>query len=341
MQPNIPEVSIIIPVLNEEDYIEDCIESVISSISDLSFEILIIDGGSLDGTLEILKDLQSRNSEIKVYDNPKKITPSALNIGIKNSRGKYIVRLDAHAFYHDNYVENSVKVLKEGPEEIANVGGPILTESKDKGLFATAISLCLSSIFGVGNSKFRTNIPESAIYVETVPFGCFKREIFEEIGLFNETEPKNEDLEFNKRILDSGRKILLHPSIKSTYFARTTFTALFSQQFDNGKIVTDKLRGNDSFHKLRHFVPLFFVSYLVSIFPFLYINSWLLLESEAVVIYLLPLISYIFLNSSFSLYIAIKNRLVLFFPLFISFLILHVSNGLGSIYGLFRNTTKG
>ena len=341
MQPNAPEVSIIIPVLNEEDYIKDCVESVVGSISNLTFEVLIIDGGSQDSTIKILKDLKITNGEIKVYDNPKQITPSALNIGIKNSKGKYIVRLDAHALYHDNYIEHSVNALKVGSEDIANVGGPILTKSKDKGVFAKAISLCLSSVFGVGNSKFRTSFPESPCYVETVPFGCFKKEIFEEIGLFNENEPRNEDLEFNKRIIDSGKKILLDPAIKSTYFARTTLKALFFQQFDNGKIVTDKLRGNDSFHKLRHFVPFFFVSYLFSIFPFLYINSWFFLESKTIIIYLLPLILYFFLNSAFSLYLAVRNCLVLFFPLFISFFILHISNGLGSIYGLLGNRIKG
>ena len=259
MKSHKPEVSIIIPVLNEEDYIENCIESIVGSVKSFDFEILVIDGGSNDETLNILDRLTLKYLNLKIIHNPKKITPAALNLGIKDSLGEFIVRLDAHAVYHDKYIENSVNILKKSSKEIANVGGSIITRSNSESIFASSISLCLSSKFGVGDSKFRTEIPETSEFVGTVPFGCFRREIFYEIGLFNENEPRNEDLEFNRRIIKSGKKILLDPSIRSTYFSRTTLGSLYSQQFDNGMIVTDKFRGKESFHKLRHFIPLLFV----------------------------------------------------------------------------------
>ena len=99
--------------------------------------------------------------------------------------------------------------------------------------------------FGVGISKFK--FPNLKEFVDTVPFGCFRRSLFDEIGLFNEKEPRNEDLEFNQRILNSGRKIILDPDIHSTYFSRSSLYKLFLQQFDNGKIVTNKFKGKSLF----------------------------------------------------------------------------------------------
>lgn len=181
------KASILIPVLNEENFIENCLLSVISRTRDISeMEILIVDGGSEDNTLAIIQNLMRQYPYIKLLHNPKKITPSALNIGIKHAKGKYIVRLDAHAEYSDKYIENSILALESADQSVMNVGGPINTSSNNSSIFAKAISLCLSSIFGVGNSKFRTTVPNKPIMVETVPFGCFRREIFDEIGLFHQ-----------------------------------------------------------------------------------------------------------------------------------------------------------
>ena len=333
------KASIIIPVLNEERFIEECIESVVSNTDDIEkMEIIIIDGGSEDNTLEIVKKISSKYQNVILLHNPKKITPISLNLAIKESSGEFIVRLDAHALYSKNYVNKCIQVLENSDENIGNVGGFIETKSTNSSVFSRAVSLCLSSIFGVGISKFRISKPTKREFVDTVPFGCFRRSLFDELGLFNEEEPRNEDLEFNQRILRADKKIILDPDIHSTYFSRSTLNKLFSQQFDNGKIVTNKFRGKESFHKLRHFVPLLFFTYLLSIPFFSLFESLYLTEAS---LYLYPGFLYLILNVSFSIFIALKNKDILLFPsLMFVFFVIHFSYGLGSIFGLFQIEKK-
>ena len=169
------KASIIIPVLNEEMFIEECIDSVVSNTDDIEkMEIIIIDGGSEDNTLEIVKKISSKYQNVILLHNPKKITPISLNLGIKESSGEFIVRLDAHALYSKNYVNKCIQVLENSDENIGNVGGFIETKSTNSSIFSRAVSLCLSSIFGVGISKFRISKPTKKEFVDTVPFGCFR-----------------------------------------------------------------------------------------------------------------------------------------------------------------------
>ena len=333
------KASIIIPVLNEERFIEGCIESVVSNTDDIEkMEIIIIDGGSEDTTVEIVKKISSKYQNVILLHNPKKITPISLNLGIKESSGEFIVRLDAHALYSKNYVNKCIQVLENSDENIGNVGGFIETKSTNSSIFSRAVSLCLSSIFGVGISKFRISKPTKKEFVDTVPFGCFRRSLFDEIGFFNEEEPRNEDLEFNQRILRADKKIILDPDIHSTYFSRSTLNKLFSQQFDNGKIVTNKYRGKESFHKLRHFVPLLFFTYLLSIPFFSLFENTYFTEAN---LYLYPGFLYLILNVSFSIFIALRNKDILLFPsLIFVFFVIHFSYGLGSFFGLFQIEKK-
>lgn len=325
--------SIIIPVLNEENFISKCVESIISETKYIKeIEILIIDGGSKDKTIKVIENLISKYSFIKLLHNKKKITPAALNIGIKHADGKYIIRLDAHAEYGKNYVDNCIAAIESAEESIANVGGTIETKPSKNTFFAKSISICLSSKFGVGNSSFRISKPKESRYVDTVPFGCFRKTIFKEIGSFNENEPRNEDLEFNKRIIRSGKKILLVPNITSIYFSRPDIKSFVLQQFDNGKIVTNKFRGGNAFHNLRHFTPFFFVTYLI-----IFLSLFSLLDKGILkFISFTPLIAYLLLNFFFSIYLAIKKNLLFFPSLFFTYILLHVSYGVGSIYGVFK-----
>ena len=99
------KASIIIPVLNEENFIEDCIESIFGNTDDIEeMEVIIIDGGSKDKTVEIIKKISSRYKNVILLHNPKKITPISLNLAINESSGEFIIRLDAHALYSKNYV---------------------------------------------------------------------------------------------------------------------------------------------------------------------------------------------------------------------------------------------
>jgi glycosyltransferase involved in cell wall biosynthesis len=324
------KASVIIPVLNEIDYIEACLLSVIQNTACFKdIEILLIDGGSTDGTIDIIKKYAANYKNIYLFSNSKKITPAALNIGIINSKGEYIIRLDAHAIYTSNYIDKCISELDESDEDIVNVGGVIITKPSTDSLIAKTISIVLSSPIGVGNSHFRISKSDAKKkFVETVPFGCFRKSIFDEIGLFNEDEHRNEDLEFNNRILKFGKKILCNQEIISIYFSRDTLHSFIAQAIDNGFIVTNKYRGEVSFHNLRHFVPLFFTIF--------FILSICLIPVTLLTIPVLVLWSiYFFILISFGIIQSFRNKNFFYIVLLpIITFSLHLSYGLGSIKGI-------
>ena len=318
-------VSVIIPIRNEEKYIYECLESIIAqSYPKDKLEVLLVDGLSDDNTRQIINEFSKKHQFIKILDNPKKIVPTALNIGIKASKGKIIIRLDAHAYYERDYIEKCVETLEK--VDAVNVGGPIITLPGDRTMTATAIALATSHFFGVGNSKFRTSV--EAQYVDTVPFGAFRREVFEKIGYFNENLPRNQDIELNSRIINNGMKIYLNPEIKSYYYNRSTMKGLWKQNFINGlwNIFTHALTGNPL--SLRHYIPFFFVFSLTISF-FIY-----LLHPIGALLFAFIAISYLVANLFFSFQIGLKNNVQLIPLIALTFITLHFSYGLGSCWGL-------
>ena len=215
-------VSIVMPVYNEERYIESCIASLLQQDFPKETDgVDFVDGGSSDDTVPIIKHYMNKHPElIKLYDNPNKTVPYAMNIGIKASVGKYIIRLDAHSEYAKDYISKCVYYLENTDAD--NVGGVV--ETKGKGYMGKAIALMLSSKFGVGNSQFRTN--GKGGYVDTVPFGAFRREVFEKYGLYNEKLTRNQDNELNYRIRKNGGKIYMAKDIKVTYYCRDTIKGI-------------------------------------------------------------------------------------------------------------------
>ncbi len=326
-----PQVSVIIPCRNEKELIGRCIDSVVNSdYPSGSLEILPVDGMSEDGTRERVLRYAEKYHNIKLLDNPKKHTPAALNIGIKNCSGDFIIIMSAHASFPAEYILKCVKSLSVGGVDC--VGGILATLPCGSGPLPAAIALALSHPFGVGNSYFRTGAG-SAMAVDTVPYGCYRRDVFDRIGLFDERLIRNQDIEFNKRLIKSGGKILLVPDIISYYYARGTFGGLWRNNFDNGKwvILTSYFTGGVSSLSLRHFVPLMFLFYLL-----------LLPIAACFSLYaVLPLAIYLALSVYFSIRLALKNDDIgLAACIILSFFILHVSYGTGSIAGIFSSVAK-
>lgn len=330
-------VSIIIPILNEVMHIEKCVLSVINSTKDIEdMELILVDGGSDDGTLTILETLSKKYPFIKILHNEKKMIGAGINIGILESRGKYIVRLDAHAIFPDGYIETLVDELERQEECVVNVGGILTTLPSEDDQVAQAISIALSSRIGVGDSPFRVGKIEEPKYVSTVPFGAYRREVFDEIGLFNENVPRSEDLELSQRIINSGKKILMIPGVSSTYFSRADIRSFILQQFDNGRCVTKEHRGIVSFYKLRHIIPLIFVSYLLALI-ILEVTFLGTISPPLNLIILSPLNAYIMLTFSTGLYYSVSNlKLVQFFLIPFILFSLHASYGIGSLYGILQ-----
>lgn len=321
-----PSVSIIIPCRNEEKFIRKCIDSVLGNgypADDM--EILIIDGMSDDDTKRIVEEYASNKGGIRVLDNPQKIVSAAMNIGIRNAAGAIIIRLDAHNFYEKGYIEKCVRFLDEF--RVDNVGGVCVTVPGDSGMMSRAIAIGLSNRFGVGNSLFRVGVNEPR-YVETVPFGCYRREIFEKIGLFDEELVRNQDDEFNARLLKKGGKILLHPDIKSYYHARTSLKQLWRMYFQYGYFKPLAAQKVGSILTYRQLVPFLFILTLALS------GTLALIFRPLSSVFFAVLFSYIAANIGLSGAVAVNRgvRYLVYLPPV--FATLHFSYGLGFIKGL-------
>ena len=176
----LPNVSVVIPIRNEEKYISRCLASILSQDYPMDkLEILAVDGMSEDGTREILNEYAKKHNNIRVIDNPNRIVPKALNIGIKNAKGEIIARIDSHSTYASDYIAKCVAYLNKTDAD--NIGGVV--EHMGNGFVGHAIALSQECIFGLGGAKFRTAKKEQ--YVDTVFPGVWRRKTFEKYGYFN------------------------------------------------------------------------------------------------------------------------------------------------------------
>ena len=250
----LPFISVILPVRNEEKYIEACVASIFAQDYPAELmEVLFVDGRSEDRTVALLHELQKAHPQIVVLDNPNRTVPYAMNIGIRESRGEVIVRLDAHAEYPEDYVRLSVETLLT--QDCDNAGG--VFETRGRGFMGEAIAEMLRTPLGVGNATYRLTKEDG--YVDTVPFGCYNRALFERIGGFDERMTRNPDNELNFRIRKSGGKIYLNHNIRVLYYCRDTIRGIMKMGFMNGKwnVITMTLVPGSM--GVRHFVPLAFV----------------------------------------------------------------------------------
>ncbi len=330
------QISIIIPCYNEEGFIKKCLESIAENdyVKD-KMEILVVDGRSSDRTKEVVKEFIDKYPFIRLLDNPQRIVPIALNIGIKQSKGEVIIIMGTHTTYPKDYLSKLVYWLEKSDAD--SIGGICVTKPGADTFMAKAIALILASPFGVGNARFRTTKRNGKPkYVDTVPFGAYKREVIERIGLFDERLERNQDIEFNKRLTNVGGKILLVPEIVSYYYARPNMRSLWQNNFANGVwgIYTACLTKDLKSMSFRHFIPLLFVSGLfgsMGISPLVYFGK---------IIFIAILGSYFLLSLFFSSKIAHNNGVKVFFIMPAFFFTLHFSYGLGSLWGIIKVLSK-
>lgn len=320
-------ISVIIPIYNEEKYIVNCVDSLLLQDYPKEYmEWIFVDGMSTDATVSIVLDYIKINPElIKLYFNENKTVPYAMNIGIKRAKGDYIIRLDAHAEYSNNYLSMCVELLNETDAD--NVGG--VADTKGNGFVGCTIAKMLSSRFGVGNSKFRTCGKDG--YVDTVPFGAFRKEVFKKYGLYDERLTRNQDNEMNYRIRKNGGKIFLSNKIKLSYYCRDSVKGISNMAFKNGlwNIITMKLCPGSM--GLRHFIPLIFVLSLIFL-PVLNFHNGIIIYvlSFELILYLALDIFYSFKQSKNIIEILL---LIILFPIF------HIFYGLGSLIGIYKLCT--
>jgi glycosyltransferase involved in cell wall biosynthesis len=252
-----PLVSVVVPCRNERPHIADCLASVLEGDYPADrLEVLVADGMSDDGTRDVLADWAARDARVHWFDNPARTTPAALNAAIRRSHGDVVVLMGAHCRYPPHYVSRLVAWLERSEADV--VGGVCRTLPSGKGPLARAIALALAHPFGVGNSYFRIGTGQPR-WVDTVPFGCYRRGVFERIGLFDEELVRNQDDEFNYRLLGHGGRLLLVPEVVSEYFARDSMAKLARMFYQYGRFKPVVIRKLGRVVTGRQLVPPLFV----------------------------------------------------------------------------------
>ena len=229
MTPGEPLASVIVPVLNEAEFIERSVGAILEQSLDGDFEILLIDGGSSDGTPEILERLAGRHPNIRVLSNPARLIPNALNIGLRHARGEYIARMDAHTYYPPDYVATAVERFQQG--DVACVSGPQEPFGEDD--WSRRIALALHSKLGIGGASFRN--PTREIEVDTAFTGVWRRSMLLELGGWDEDWPINEDAELAARIRARGGRYVSVPAMAAKYVPRRSLHALALQYWRYGQ----------------------------------------------------------------------------------------------------------
>lgn len=224
-----PFVSALIPIRNEERHIARCLDSILAGDYPTDrLEVLVIDGMSTDRSRSVVLEYSKRYPRLRLLENPRRIIPTALNIGIAEARGQVIIRMDAHATYAPDYVRQCVTLLQT--TGAANVGGVLAAVGTDYA--SNAVAVATTSPFGIGDARYRYASREE--WADTAFLGAWYKQTLEELGGFNEGWTVNQDYELNYRLRRAGGKILLSPRIRCEYYVRSSLRLLAHQYFRYG-----------------------------------------------------------------------------------------------------------
>jgi succinoglycan biosynthesis protein ExoA len=330
-----PYVSVVIPCFNEERFISQVLEHLASQYDSQRLEMVVVDGMSTDKTRQLVTQFIAERPELRVslVDNPARNIPTALNIGIEHARGEIIVRMDAHSIPSANYVRRCIELLCE--PEVSVVGMPWRIRPGRETLTARAIALAVSHPFGIGDAKYRQPNLTSAEFVDTVPFGVFRKELWREAGGFNEELLANEDYDFHYRVRQRGGRILLDAAGHSTYFARGSLKELAAQYFRYGRWKAQMIKLHPSSIRLRQTVAPLFVASLVFLGA---LSLWWL---PALLVLFAIIAAYMMLASMFAAQLAVSGGdLKLAFAIPLAFFIIHTLWGTGFLLGLMHSPRK-
>jgi succinoglycan biosynthesis protein ExoA len=244
-----PSVSVIVPVRNEESSIATCLDAI-ESQTFRDMEILVIDGMSTDSTISIVQEHMLRDPRIRLIPNEQRVTPVALNLGLADARGTFLVRIDAHSVVSVDYVERIVQYLETG--QYAGVGGTKIAIG-GASVISQVIAQALSSRFGVGGSSY--HYANESACVDHIPFGAYRVDLLRELGGWNPSLLANEDFELDYRVGQAGGRLLLDPSIRINWKSSQTLRDLSRQyqRYGRGKAAVARLHPHSL--KLRHLFP--------------------------------------------------------------------------------------
>jgi glycosyltransferase involved in cell wall biosynthesis len=330
----LPFVTVVIPCRNEEKHIAKCLDSILANdYRKDRMEILVLDGMSEDRTREIVAEYSERFPMIRLVDNPQKHIPVAMNIGIKAARGERILKMDAHSTYQPEYISRCTHYQDLYGAE--NTGGVWKMVPGADTATARAIVLGLGHRFGSGNANVKVGV-EKPTWSDTAAFGCFKRELFERIGLYDEKLLSSSDLDLNQRIQAAGGGILIVPDVVVNYLADADLRALRRHVFADGVWISYVLKFGKRAWSWRHWVPAVFVLSVVAACALGAVNSgflWLGLGIAGV---------YAVVSVAVSLQVAIRERDPRYAVLLpIVFAVRHFVHGIGTLFGLLLVVVPG
>jgi glycosyltransferase involved in cell wall biosynthesis len=321
---DLPKVSVVIPMRNEAGHIAKCLESVVNQDYPAELiEVIVVDGGSTDGSLETVKELMEKYPNIKLMGGRGVNCPAGMNIGIREASGDIVAKVDAHGYPALDFMRTSVKYLTED-SKVKCVGGPIRPLADTP--MAKASVFARSSLFGVGRGVY--SMAHDAQFVDTVQCGVYRKDVFREIGLFDESLQFGEDEEINWRIRKGGYKIFSTPEIKFFYFPRNSFRKLFKQYYNYGRLRVRVIRKHPDFFRHKHVIPAMFVLALVVIGVLAVFSS---LFSK---LFFGMALLYLIVSLTVSAAISTCEGWKYLFLLPISFGTLHFGYGIGFLHGM-------
>ena len=324
----LPFVSVIVPMRNEERHIERCIRSLTAQDYPRDrFEVIVVDGGSEDGSRGVAESLREAVPRLQVIENRGKSTASGLNIGLAFAQGDVIARVDAHATVAPDYISQCVAALKRTGADVA--GGPI--ETRGDGPAGEAIALAISSPFGIGNAVFRYSQREQ--WTDTVAFPAYRRDVFDRIGPFAEIDG-GEDDELHYRLRDHGGRILLTPAIRSTYYARRSYWELARQYFGYGQAKVVVLSRHPRQTRLRQLAPSAFILALLAFGILAAFGGMFILPLAAIAG------AYLAASVATSLVLSWRSGWRHLPRLPVAFGCLHIAYGLGFLIGIVRTLLR-
>lgn len=318
-----PPVSFILPILNEERDLSNCISAILQQDYPSVIEVILALGPSEDKTTQIAEKLSESDPRIKLVNNPTGQTAIGLNLALKVSSYEIICRIDGHSEISNNYVKTAVDILQQ--KNAVNVGGLMYADS-NTGL-QRVIAQAMRSKLGVGSSKFHTG--GSAGESDTVYLGTYKKSAVLAAGGFDERYIRAQDWELNYRLRKNGGLIWFDPRLQVTYRPRRTFKKLARQYFQYGRwrrVISRQHRSTVNFRYLAP--PVAVVINLLSIFFSFTFHP----------IYIAPFLAYFSILIIGSLFIGRKVVDKLLLPFVLA--TMHFSWGIGFITSpkkLFKN----
>ncbi len=224
-----PKLTLAIPTYNEAANIEQVVKGFLSTKYTNLIEVFVADGGSTDGTQDVVRNLALEDSRVKLLHNPLKVQSAGLNLILEESNGDIFLRADAHSDYAPEYIEKCVEALLSS--QALNVGGA--QRFVGRTAFQASVALASKSVLGSGGAKYRN--PEYDGYADTVYMGCFWRQTLLDIGGFDVSNHPNEDAELNQKLLNINPKaIYISSKIRVWYYPRKTWKSLWIQYFKYG-----------------------------------------------------------------------------------------------------------